>query len=183
VTKDNYYILTGAMGGGKSTVIRGLKRRGLVCVEDPARQILEEQRSIGGRGVPETDASLFNQMMLSRAMHVYKAHTEDPGVVLFDRGIPDLVAYAGLFGIDQSVFERAASRYTCNSKVFYFPGWPEIYAQDDERKMDFAAASRFGETVAGVYERLGYRILTVPLVSIEERERFIVDVINGRAGG
>ena len=50
---QQYYILTGAMGAGKSTVLGELKNKGLTCVAEPAREILAEQRTIDGAGVPE----------------------------------------------------------------------------------------------------------------------------------
>ena len=179
MTIPSYFVLTGAMGAGKSAVLDQLKSRGFLCVDDPARQILKEQRSIGGSGVPETDASLFNQLMLSRAISLYQSHMGDRGPVVFDRGIPDLVAYADLFGVDTGVYRRAASAYRYNEVALCFAGWREIYTLDDERKMDFESARRFGEEARETYRRLGYRTTEVPMVPIEERLRFIVDVITG----
>ncbi len=180
--QSNYYILTGAMGAGKSAVLDRLRSRGHRCVDDPARQILKEQRSIAGSGVPETDAALFNQLMLSRAIYLYRSNSQASSALLFDRGIPDLIAYAELFGIPSSVYERAATTYRYNAAVFFFAGWSEIYTLDDERRMDFESARRFGERVNDIYGRLGYKTIDVPRVSTEERAEFIVDAIGQRLG-
>lgn len=179
MTKANYFILTGAMGAGKSAVLDRLRTRGHWCVDDPARQILKEQRSIGGSGVPETDAALFNQLMLSRAIYLYQSNAQAHHPMVFDRGIPDLIAYADLFGLNTAVYERAASTYTYNRIVLYFAGWREIYTPDDERKMDFEAATRFGETAAGIYRQLGYKTIEVPRVPLEDRIQIVVEVIHG----
>jgi predicted ATPase len=48
-----HIILTGAMGSGKSTVLSLLKQKGYRTIEEPARPILAEQRSIEDEGVPE----------------------------------------------------------------------------------------------------------------------------------
>ena len=48
--QDNYFILTGAMGAGKSTILKKLRKLGLPCIDEPARQILAEQRAISGLG-------------------------------------------------------------------------------------------------------------------------------------
>ncbi len=178
MTKANYFILTGAMGAGKSTVLTRLKAQGILCIDDPARQILREQRLIGGSGVPETDPALFNQLMLSRAIHLYETIAQGDGPVVFDRGIPDLIAYAELFEIDTAVYERAAAEYRYGNVMLFFPGWKEIYAADDERKVDFESARKFGEAVAGIYQRLGHQTVEVPRVPIEERVAFIVDLIS-----
>ena len=58
-----------------------------------------------------------------------------------------------------------------------FAGWREIYTLDDERKMDFRSANRFGETVEGIYYRLGYRTVEVPRIPIEDRVQLIMDTI------
>jgi predicted ATPase len=178
--RANYFVLTGAMGAGKSAIVAEMRMRKCLCVPDPARQVLEEQRSILGAGVPEADASLFNQLMLSRAMHQYRGRSTTRRPVFFDRGIPDLIAYADLFAIDRAVYERAAARYRYGTRVFWFRGWKEIYTQDDERRMDYRSAEEFGNRVAGIYEQLGYSLVEVPRAAREERARFIIDAVEGR---
>ena len=182
MNQPNYFVLTGAMGGGKSTVLDRRRQAGHWCVDDPARQILKEQRSISGSGVPETDASLFNQLMLSRAIYLYRSNMAAKDSVVFDRGIPDLISYADLFGISAAVYERASSTYMYSKTVICFPAWKAIYTLDDERRMDFESARRFGETVAATYRRLGYETIELPRVSIEKRVEFIVRVIEGWRG-
>lgn len=66
------FVITGAMGSGKSTVLKLLQAEGLSVIEEPARQILAEQRSIGDEGVPEKNPKFFTQLLLSRAIYQYK---------------------------------------------------------------------------------------------------------------
>src|SRR5690348_15664124 len=87
---DHYFVLTGAMGGGKSVIIERLIKMGLKCLPEPARQILKEQRTIFARGVPEMDAELFTQLMLSRATSFYLENLAYETITVFDRGIPDM---------------------------------------------------------------------------------------------
>ncbi len=44
--KSNYFILTGAMGGGKSTILARLAESSVYCVPEPARALLAEQRNL-----------------------------------------------------------------------------------------------------------------------------------------
>jgi predicted ATPase len=46
ICNNNFFILTGAMGAGKSTVLKELRKLKLTCVDEPARQLLAEQRDI-----------------------------------------------------------------------------------------------------------------------------------------
>ncbi|MEM7017285.1 MAG: AAA family ATPase, partial [Pseudomonadota bacterium] len=74
--KHNCFILTGAPGSGKSTLINTLRARGIQCIDEPARQILAEQRLINGEGVPEKkDPGLFIELMLSRTTQAYRSIT------------------------------------------------------------------------------------------------------------
>lgn len=171
------YILSGAMGAGKSTVLSRLRDHGIHCMPEPAREILAEQRLINGMGVPEKNADLFSMLMLSRSIHTYYENSSAEEPVIFDRGIPDIVAYARLFGLDDVPYRNAAMEFKYNATVFYFPAWEEIYTTDAERKMSFEQARVFGDDVRSVYKGLGYQIVEVPRFSLDERVQFIIDRI------
>jgi predicted ATPase len=170
-------IFTGAMGSGKSTVLNLLKAHKVTVVAEPAREILAEQRSIGGEGVPEKNPQLFTELLLSRAMFQYKQMQGTDGTVIYDRGIPDNIAYADLFKLDFPHAYRAAKLVQYHPQVFIFPAWKQIYATDDERKMSFEAAKEFGDSVAKIYNELGYHLIELPCVSAEERLQFVLESI------
>ena len=170
-------IITGAMGSGKSTVLQLIKAQGFNVVPEPAREILAEQRSIGDEGVPEQNPKLFTQLLLSRAIYQYKQMQTSHEVVIFDRGIPDNIAYAQLFNLDYPPAQQAAKLYRYHTDVFIFPAWDEIYTTDDERIISFEAAKAFGDSVHKIYKQCGYNLIEVPCVSPQERARFIINNI------
>lgn len=86
-----------------------------------------------------------------------------------------MIACADLAALDAKPFYQAAVQNRYNPMVFFFAGWEEIYTTDGERKMSFAEASRFGERVGFIYEKLGYQLLNVPFQSIAERTNFILE--------
>ncbi|HAY34444.1 MAG TPA: AAA family ATPase [Ignavibacteria bacterium] len=173
----NFFVLTGAMGGGKSAVLKHIRKNNFKCIDEPARQILKEQRRIKGKGVPEKDPELFCQLMLSRSVHLFQSNADYKDTVVFDRGIPDMIAYADLFGIDKNIYMNAAKVYSYNNIVFMFNGIEEIYTTDDERKMNYKAAEKFGFNVKEIYKELGYYVTDVPYMSEEERSSFIIETI------
>lgn len=170
--------MTGAMGAGKSTILSSLKNKGILCVDEPARQIISEQRNIDGEGIYDRNAELFAQLMLSRSINHYNLQDDKETNIIFDRGIPDLIAYAEGFKINNRVFINAAKAYRYNKIVFVLKGWKEIYTTDDERKMDFDSAEKFGIGVSQIYEELGYELIDVPFDSISNRTSFITEIIN-----
>ncbi len=178
--RRNFFVLTGAMGAGKSTIIEKLTERAIACVPEPARPILREQRLKKASGVPEIDPDLFTRLMLSRAMHQFESQAAETGPIIFDRGIPDMIAYAESFSLDTELYRNAAREYRYNRRVFWFEGWREIYAKDDERKMEYEAAAAFGRSARAIYEALDYEVVPVPLESIEDRVDFIVSALDER---
>ncbi len=176
--KNNYFILTGAMGAGKTTVLNKIREQGYFCIDEPARIILKEQRAIGGDGVPEKNPELFNKLMLERMISEYKNNLERNEVVVFDRGIPDIIAYADILQTKKEMSEIAAEEFRYNKHVFMFNGCEEIYTNDDERKIDFQTANNFGISLQNIYKDLNYTIIDVPLLTIEERAGFIISTIN-----
>lgn len=177
ITRNNFYVLSGAMGGGKSAILSRLRELGVRCVAEPAREILAERKLLQATGAPELSADSFNQLMLLRSIHKYDDHDSVKVPVVFDRGIPDMVAYARLFRLDETPYSNAAKEFRYNPTLFYFPAWEEIYTTDEERKMSFEQAKAFGAAVRSIYEKCGYRILEVPRCSVEERAQFILNKI------
>ena len=177
MSKTNFYVLSGAMGAGKSAVLARLTELGILCIPEPAREILAEQRTIKGTGVPEKSPDLFTMLMLSRSIHNYTAHRPETETVVFDRGIPDIIAYARLFQLDETPYANAAREFRYNPNVFYFPAWEKIYTTDSERKMSFEDASAFGSILKSIYAGCGYHVLDVPRLTVEERVEFILDCI------
>ena len=161
-------VITGAMGSGKSTLLDELRKLGFSVVPEPARIVLAEQRAAGGDGVPERSPQRFCDLMLERMKRDYDEHPS----AFYDRGIPDLVGYAHLFGLEPPRVE--GHRY--DDRVFVLPAWREIYATDDERKMTFEMAEAFGEDVRRLYESLGYEIVDIPKDTPAARAHFIIGV-------
>jgi predicted ATPase len=172
-------VITGPPGSGKTLLLQELVKFGFLGIEEPAREILAEQREIDGDGVPDKDPQLFCDLMLKRAIADYERTVGHDDAAFFDRGIPDIVAYAALFGLDTTAAQTASQRHRYDDPVFALPPWPGIYVTDGERRMTFEAAQAFGDRVRKVYLELGYTILDVSRDSVEARARFIAEHAHG----
>ena len=98
MVKDRYFVLTGGFGSGKSTLLTvcdGVDFRGSLNRHDRYSRNSEPFRETES---PEKDPRLFVELMLDRMLIAYGQTDTSSGLVLFDRGIPDLLAYAKLFG-------------------------------------------------------------------------------------
>lgn len=169
---SNLFILTGAPGSGKTAILGRLAHE-FRCVDEPAREILAEQRATGGSGTWDRDASLFVHLLLQRSVEKYEMARRLGGTVIFDRGIPDCIVYAVLAGADPTPSLEAADAYRYEPHVLFLDPWRDIYRTDDERVMSFDDTVSFGRKLRDAYERSGYMLVDVPRDSIANRATFV----------
>jgi len=175
----NHYILTGAIGAGKTTVLKALNKLGYLTIPEPAREIIAEQREIDGEGVYDRDPKLFYYLMLSRAIFQYQQSLNASTPIIFDRGIADNIAYGKLFNLDTLAAENAAKLYRYHTKVFFLPAWEAIYTTDNDRQLSFEEAKHFGEQLKQIYLELDYDLIEVPCIKPHLRADFITNVLRG----
>jgi predicted ATPase len=58
--------------------------------------------------------------------------------------------------------------------VFVAPPWPEIYTTDGERDQQFADAVRVHRRASDWYGALGFALIELPRVRVEERCDFVL---------
>lgn len=170
---ERAFVLTGAPGVGKTCLLEELRRRSFNCVLEPARIVLAEQRAQLGAAVPEKDSKSFCDLLLERSIQDYRLSVNSKMTTIFDRGVPDNVAYASGFGLDLTPFNVASASYIYNEKVFLLSPWDEIYETDDERKMNFRQVCEFHKLICNIYRKLSYKLIDVPRAPVEERANFI----------
>jgi predicted ATPase len=173
---QNYFVITGGPGSGKSTLLDYLEQQGFARSNEAGRSIIQDQTAIGGAALPWKDRALFAELMLSWEIRSYRQELEQGSIapVLFDRGVPDVIGYLRLEGLDVPAHtQRAGEFYRYNIRVFIAPPWPDIYRQDDERKQDLETARRTYDAMATVYTELGYELIELPRCSVEARAAFI----------
>jgi predicted ATPase len=177
MNRPNLYILTGGPGGGKTTVLEELARRGVRIVPEVARQIIQEQVRTNGTALPWADRELYARLMLERSIQSFEE--QHPNEIAFcDRGIPDTLCYLRLIHSNERKAAVASTFYRYAPMVFFAPPWEAIYTRDTERKQDFAEAVHTAELMAHVYMECGYRVIDLPLTSPDERADFILHCVN-----
>jgi predicted ATPase len=170
MTKPRLIVLTGAPGAGKTAILRSL---GLAHVAEPAREVIAEQRAIGGTSTAEQDPARFVELLLERSIEKHRAAMDRGEPVLFDRGIPDCVAYAQQLGGDPQPCRKAASVHRYHPTVLVTRPWADIYTTDDERRMSFEATLPFHRLMEEAYEEAGYGLIEIPRGSMAERVAFV----------
>ena len=136
--------------------------------------MLQEQVAQDGEALPSKDPALFVAEMLRRSIDNHAASVGHPGPVFFDRGVPDLVAYAQRFDVDPAPCRQAADAYRYNTICFLLSPWRAIYTKDQWRGGEFEFYEAFHQTLMQAYLAHGYRFVEVPQVSVAQRADFVV---------
>ncbi|MCX5511207.1 AAA family ATPase [Pseudomonas sp. BJa3] len=171
---SNFVIISGCSGGGKSTLLSELQRRGYAVIEEPGRRVVQEQIHTGGQALPWLDMEAFLRRAINVALDDYaNAPACGSHWVFFDRGLVD--AAAALQALtDEPLLDKLRQQNRYHPHVFLTPPWPEIYVQDDERRHDMTAALREYERLQTTYPSLGYSVSLVPKVCVAERADFVL---------
>lgn len=176
--QNNYFVITGGPGVGKTAVLSELGKRGYTVVPEDARRIIQEQAAINGEGLPWMNKELYARLMLEEGRRAFQQVQKSKGIkkaVFFDRSLIDAVGY--MIMEDMTVTKKindwvASCPY--NTQVFILPPWREIYQTDRERKQTWAEAVRTYEAMKDVYTGYGYDLTDVPKGTVKNRADFIV---------
>jgi predicted ATPase len=166
-------VISGCSGGGKSTLLEELRRRGHAVVEEPGRRIVAEELAGDGAALPWVNAEAFARRAIEVALHDLATAPSDARLVFFDRGLVD--AASGLeHTTGQPHLEQLGRAHRYHSTVYLTPPWPEIYENDAERRHSQQAGVEEYERLRTAYPALGYTVRNVPKTSVEERANYIL---------
>lgn len=170
---DNFVVVTGCSGGGKSTLIGELRRRGHAVVEEPGRRIVREEMRGAGEALPWVDLSAFARRAIDMALRDRKDAENIDGWVFFDRGLIDAAAALD-HAAGGSTVTRLGKRHRYHSRIFFAPPWPDLFASDKERPHDLIEATAEYQRLLTAYGSLGYEIDLLPRASVETRADYML---------
>ncbi|MBT4917455.1 AAA family ATPase [Candidatus Peregrinibacteria bacterium] len=172
--QNMYVILTGGPGGGKSSVLEVLRNKGYLCVDEVARDLIKEEVAANGDALPWKNTEKFRDNMFREQVKVYESTNHD-GIVFFDRGLVDCIAYSRLIGANiPENMDQISREVKFNKLVFVTPPWEDIYQNDEERKQSFQEAIETYDQIVAAYREYGYETVDLPKVSVEDRVDFIL---------
>ena len=171
------YIISGAPGTGKTTIINALKKKDHYCAEEISRELITEQISIGGNILPWKDQIAFENQIANRR---YKQYLDSPEncICFFDRSSVDCIAYLNNNKLEStSQINQIIKNCIFNKTVFYTPIWEEIYKNDSERQESFDQSIKIDKHLKDSYLKFGYTIIEIPKTTLDKRVNFILSQI------
>lgn len=169
------FVLTGGPCAGKTTTLDGLMTRGFQIVPEMARAVIEHQQSTGGHILPWKNFELFQREIMLRQLDRERALA--PGKTAFvDRGLPDQLAYFRLYDMPMVADIEDAARRSRYDGVFLLDMLPS-YERDSTRTETPEDAARVHRFIEESYAGLGYDVVRVPAMTVEERIEFILSKV------
>lgn len=173
---NNWVVVTGGPGSGKTTLINELRKRGYKTVEESARAIIESQQKSGQtiEQIRQNEQKFQEKVFL----HKQKSHSRlNPAELVFlDRGYHDTLGYMNYYGfkIDKLIADACADvKY---QTVFALDMLP--YVKDQARHEDKATAHDIHSNIIKAFKTSGHRLIYVPVMSINDRADWVLSKIN-----
>jgi len=170
----NWYVITGGPCSGKTTIINELSKLGFYTVPEVARLLIDREKG-NGKSLEEIrgDELDFQVKVLKLKVEIESKMPKDK-VIFFDRAIPDSIAYYEILGIESKQLKEFCKekRYR---KIFFLEQLP--FKKDYARVEDGKGASKLSNLLLDTYLELGYEVIMVPVMSVEERVKFVLSHI------
>ena len=167
-----FVVVSGASGGGKSTLIAELAAQGLSTVPEPGRRIVAAALAGDGCGLPWQQPAEFARRAVALALQDWHAAHGLTAPVVFDRGLLDAVAaFEHETGALPPEAEGLGTRY--DRQVWMAPPWPDLFHTDAERRHDQASALAEYRRLCAFLPRFGYETRELPKLSVADRAALV----------
>jgi nicotinamide riboside kinase len=88
---NRFVVISGCSGGGKSTLLAELGRRGYTVIEEPGRRIVIEEMNKEGSALPWVAMAAFALRAIATALVDRSSAPASGGWIFFDRSFPSLL--------------------------------------------------------------------------------------------
>jgi predicted ATPase len=170
------YILTGAPGAGKTTIIDILRARGHAAVPEAATDVIAASHAQGDDRPWERPDFTHRIALLQRERRL----AAPPGLVFHDRSVICTLALARFLGhavppaLQQEVDTiRRAEPFA--QRVFFIANLGFV-APTEARRISFEDSLRFEAVHRETYAELGFELYEIAKESPESRAQAIIDV-------
>jgi len=172
------YIITGAPGSGKTTLINALAEQ-FICMPEVSRKVIVQEQLRGTKGTPWEDLERFATLVYEAFVQLLNS---SPQACFTDRSILDLLSYLRVAGkaIPRNI-EAFPYREKFHEHVFFAPTWREIYHEDEQRLQSFDFCVELEKALLRDYRQKGFKLLMLSKVSVSKRLNFVTKNINGFA--
>jgi predicted ATPase len=171
----NWYVITGGPSSGKTTVLNELAKSGYTIFPEAARVLIDEETAEGKsiKEIRDNEAE-FQRKVFKIKIEIEKKAPKDK-IVFFDRAIPDSIAYYQICGLNVKEVLKFCQekRY---KKIFFFEQL--LFKNDYARVENGETIKKLNRLLKESYEKLGYEVINIPDMPLEDRVKNILSEIS-----
>ena len=172
------YIITGAPGAGKTTILAALRDRGYAVVDEAATDVNLSLRALG-RDEPWRDPEFIDAITLLQRERLEQPAAPATRVRVFDRSPICTLALARYIGLPATPIlarevDRVVTEGTYERQVF-FVHLLGFVTPTAVRRISLAQSIAFERFHEQAYRNHGFELIDVPAGTVEER----VELIDG----
>jgi predicted ATPase len=165
------YVISGGPGTGKTSVINELEKE-FKILKEPAREVGNTDLRFKGKSVKETDLLEFQDAIFEFQKKHLKKLKEKNGIIFSDRGLGDTITYYKMHKLRiPEEAEKYAQKFRYSGIFVLDP--LNFYKKDSFRRENKQEQKKIHNLIIKTYNDLGYKIIFVPFMPVEERVNFI----------
>jgi predicted ATPase len=170
--QTNWCVITGASCSGKTTLINILANKGFRTVPEAGREFFKREIA-KGRTINEIrdDPAAFTRQVYD-IMVEHESGLRTAEINFLDRALPDGFAFYRIAGLNPNEILPDCFQHRYAS-VFLLNRLP--YQKDGVRVADDETAAYLESWTLRDYSALGYKVIRVPVLSPEERFKFVLE--------
>jgi len=169
--ETNWSVITAGPSAGKSSTLRALSARGYRTLPEGGRIVIDQAISTGIEPGNVRDEINFQGRVISKDLQIEQNCPKHTPAFL-DRSLADNIAYMQYYDKD---YDEAIESMVENQYANIFVLERLTFQDDHARDEDPEEAAAIHEAIIETYEDLGYDVITVPLMPVDERVQFITD--------
>ncbi|MEU9151942.1 AAA family ATPase [Streptomyces sp. NPDC048417] len=175
------FILTGAPGAGKTSILRQLQQRGFDVVDEAATAIITREQAEGD-AEPWTQAAFVEKVAVLQRQRQMQSASGDVALQIYDRSPICTHALSTYLGRPVSEelsaeIDRITRERVYEQQVFFIRniGYCEPTAA---RRISFRESLAFERIHERSYRQFGYELVDVPAGAVAHRAEMIADTIS-----
>ncbi|WP_299252774.1 AAA family ATPase [uncultured Aquimarina sp.] len=172
------YIITGAPGTGKSTLIDALEHQGIPCLKEMSRKVIINEQNTGNDGMPWENINRFTYLVFEETKAALLNENES---VFCDRSLVDNLAYLRHYNktIPDYLKQFDYTKYY-HKTVFIALPWESIYKTDLQRPEGFNVQLALSKQLVETYFKKNFDLVYLPFSTVKERVRFILNELKNK---
>jgi len=172
------YLITGASGAGKTTLVDALKARKHSIIPESGRIIVKEELARHGSALPWLDSIAFGERLVKHTLESLYAQKGNTLPIFADRSLIDNLAwFESIKTKPPKPLIEALAKWPYCEPIFVLHPWEEIYVQDEIRNKSFSQALDEFHAIILQLNILGWEMIEVPKLPLSQRVNFIEDHI------